>query len=276
MKLRERRVAAALWLTMFGGLSFAVAYGLHASTAALAFGIVIAATGLCVGLALWSSTLIPQEQVVDRREKFFAHDRARSGLDADLARVQAELARPALLRLLLATFGVLGVAALLPLRSLGPAPGNTLFKTKWRRGVRVVRDNGAALKRGDLIADEIVTAFPEGAVGDAASQVVLLRLPADITGVRADRAAWMPDGYAAFSKVCTHAGCPVALYRAAEHQLMCPCHQSLFDVLNGAAVVSGPADRPLPQLPIAFDRDGYLRAQSDFSDPVGPGFWEHA
>ena len=69
-------------------------------------------------------------------------------------------------------------------------------------------------------------------------------------------------------------GCPVALYEQQTHHLLCPCHQSTFDVADGAKVVFGPAKRPLPQLPIAVDDEGYLIAQSDFDEPVGPSYWE--
>jgi ubiquinol-cytochrome c reductase iron-sulfur subunit len=118
----------------------------------------------------------------------------------------------------------------------------------------------------DLNVGSVVTVFPEGAEGDAASQTVLIRLP--------DGLGQSVDGYVAFSKVCTHAGCPVALYRAAQHQLMCPCHQSVFDVVNGGNVLAGPADHALPQLPIEIGADGYLHAKADFPVPIGPGFWE--
>jgi len=90
----------------------------------------------------------------------------------------------------------------------------------------------------------------------------------------AERASWSYDGIVAYSKVCTHVGCPVALYEQQTHHLLCPCHQSQFDVTEHAKVIFGPAARPLPQLPIAVDDEGYLIAQSDFHEPVGPSFWE--
>ena len=77
----------------------------------------------------------------------------------------------------------------------------------------------------------------------------------------------------AYSKVCPHAGCPVGLYEPDTHRLYCPCHQSVFDVLDAAEPKSGPATRPLPQLPLAVDADGYLVARSDYTEPIGPGFW---
>jgi ubiquinol-cytochrome c reductase iron-sulfur subunit len=83
----------------------------------------------------------------------------------------------------------------------------------------------------------------------------------------------MPEGLIAVSKVCTHAGCPVGLYQATTHQLLCPCHQSAFDVLDGAKPVFGPAAAPLPQLPLEIDADGHVRSRGDFVAPIGPAWW---
>ena len=85
---------------------------------------------------------------------------------------------------------------------------------------------------------------------------------------------WTIDNIVAYSKICTHVGCPVALYEQTTHHILCPCHQSTFDAANGANVIFGPAPRPLPQLPLTTDAQGYLVSQSDFTQPVGPSFWE--
>ena len=93
------------------------------------------------------------------------------------------------------------------------------------------------------------------------------------------REGWAPRGILAYSKICTHAGCAVSLYRAPHFEptqphpaLVCPCHYSTFDPARGAKVEFGPAGRPLPQLPLAIDAGGALRAAGDFSGPVGPGW----
>lgn len=143
-----------------------------------------------------------------------------------------------------------------------------LFDTRWRRGDRLRREDGSLVRVDDLEVDSTVTVFPEDAPGDAQSQVALVRLPAAL--------APATRGYVAYSRVCTHAGCPVALYRAAAKQLLCPCHQSVFDVTRDGAVVAGPADHALPRLPLRIDARGYLRAAAGFGEPVGPGFWERA
>jgi ubiquinol-cytochrome c reductase iron-sulfur subunit len=115
--------------------------------------------------------------------------------------------------------------------------------------------------------------FPNGHLDAADSQALLIRVdPADLTAVPG-RESWSPDGYICYSKICTHAGCPVGLYEQASGRLFCPCHQSVFDALNGAEPLDGPATRPLPQLPLEVDPQGHLRSRSDFSDPVGPGWW---
>ncbi len=96
----------------------------------------------------------------------------------------------------------------------------------------------------------------------------------DLIQIPLERSSGAPSGLVAYSKICTHAGCPLGLYLAATHELRCPCHQSTFDVLNGARPVYGPASKPLPLLPIEIADDGALHALSDFTDPVGPSFWE--
>jgi ubiquinol-cytochrome c reductase iron-sulfur subunit len=111
-------------------------------------------------------------------------------------------------------------------------------------------------------------------VGSGDSQAVLIRVQSGSLQLPADRLAGAPEGYVAYSKICTHAGCAVGLYLARLHQLRCPCHQSTFDVLNGAQPTYGPAARALPQLPIEIDPDGTIRALSDFTAPVGPSFWD--
>src|SRR5438034_693303 len=133
--------------------------------------------------------------------------------------------------------------------------------------------DGSPFRADDLAIDSLVTVFPDGAVGSADSQALLIRVPPDVLRLAPERATWAPDGYVVYSKICTHAGCPVGLYRASERRLICPCHQSTFDVPTGAHPVFGPAGRPLPQLPIRLEPDGTFTAQGDFAEPVGPSFW---
>jgi ubiquinol-cytochrome c reductase iron-sulfur subunit len=157
--------------------------------------------------------------------------------------------------------------------------------TIWKRGTRLTTDpNGRPLKAADVTLGSVVHIIPEATdefrnshdwITEKAKAVVLLvRLdPKDLKETE-ERKSWSYDGIVAYSKICTHVGCPVALYEQQTHHLLCPCHQSTFDVADGAKVVFGPAKRALPQLPITVDDEGYLIAQDDFNEPIGPSYWE--
>lgn len=181
-----------------------------------------------------------------------------------------------------ATGGALGLAALTPALSLGPFwDTQPLDETPWRRGIRVVDVNGTPLLAGEIGERTFYTGFPEGASKELiGSSIVIVRVDPDQLQLPRGREGWAPDGILAYSKICTHAGCAVALYRkptfpaVEQHDaLVCPCHYSTFDVFNGAQVIFGPAGRPLPQLPLMIDSAGYLRAGGNFSGRVGPGWW---
>jgi ubiquinol-cytochrome c reductase iron-sulfur subunit len=173
------------------------------------------------------------------------------------------------------------------LRSLGPTPKNGMYTTNWTKGAILVTADGSPVTNRSLEKGGILTVFPKGFENDenaqSIDQTVLIRLdgfspegqpPPAITSSGSGRQNWAPEGMVAFSKVCTHAGCPVGLYQEQTEQLLCPCHQSLFDVRFGARQVFGPAPRPLPQLPLMIDEDGYVRAQGPYDQPIGPAFWE--
>jgi ubiquinol-cytochrome c reductase iron-sulfur subunit len=171
--------------------------------------------------------------------------------------------------------GVFSIVALFPLlRSLGPDPKGTFYGTTWRRGSYLTSADGRRTHTSDVPVGSFVTVFPQNDLGGAISQTILIHVQDDAITTKAGRETWGPNGYVAFSKVCTHAGCPVGLYEQLTGLLLCPCHQSMFDVREGALPIFGPAPRPLPQLPLYVDSAGYLRAQGGFDEPVGPGFWE--
>lgn len=265
---RLRAIAASLALSMAGSIAFAAAFWMHASTQALGASIAAAFIGLALACLGWSRWILPQEQVVDLRDTVPGPQEDRVGQVEAAVRGTAETTRRTwLTRMLLAACGTLGLAALFPLGSLGPPPGDSNMHSRWRRGSRLKRVDGTIVRAEDLNVGSVVTVYPEDAVGDYNSMAVLIRLPDGV-------GKGTVDGMIAFSKACTHAGCPVALYRAADCKLVCPCHQSAFDVTDGARVVDGPADRPLPQLPIALAPGGYVEAGGDFNAPIGPGFWQ--
>jgi ubiquinol-cytochrome c reductase iron-sulfur subunit len=175
---------------------------------------------------------------------------------------------------LVGALAALGAAALFPIRSLGTAPGRALLTTAWRRGRRAVGVDGQLVQAGEIVPGSVVTVYPEGHAGAADSPTLLIGLEPGAYRPLPGREAWAPNDIIAYSKICTHAGCPVGLYQPDSHRLFCPCHQSVFDVLDGAKPIGGPATRPLPQLPIAVDDQGHVVALSDFTEPVGPGFWD--
>ncbi|HEY3676403.1 MAG TPA: Rieske (2Fe-2S) protein [Candidatus Tumulicola sp.] len=264
---RELAIAGALFFSIAGSVGFMFAYALDAGTQLEGLALGVALVGLTLTALGWAFWILDREQTEDARDTFPSSAGDRADTIAELDQGEAEVTRGGVLvNLLVAALGAFGLAALFPIRSLGPAPGRTLFKTRWGAGSRLVRDDGRPILATDLNVDSAVTVFPEGAVGDSASQAMLVRLPEGVGDA--------VQGYVAYSKLCTHAGCPVALYRAATRQLLCPCHQSLFDAVDGGRVVAGPADHALPQLPLAVDQRGFLRATGDFPSPVGPGFWE--
>jgi ubiquinol-cytochrome c reductase iron-sulfur subunit len=194
-------------------------------------------------------------------------------VDEALDRVGVLSRRKLLTGSLLAALGAFAAAAVFPIRSLGPSPGRSLDVTPWRRGVRAITNDGRHVRAAEVPVGGLVTVFPEGHPDSADGQTVLLRVDPDQLDLPPERASWTPEGLLAYSKVCTHAGCPVGLYEVEPQQLLCPCHQSAFAVLRGAVPMSGPAARALPQLPLRIDDDGFIVADGDFSSPIGPAWW---
>jgi ubiquinol-cytochrome c reductase iron-sulfur subunit len=175
-----------------------------------------------------------------------------------------------------------GAALIVPAASLGPILDTSAFyETPWRRGRRLVGENGKPFTADEIEQKVFYTAFPEGAEReDMGAPIVIVRLEPAQLHLPSGRDGWAPGGILAFSKICTHAGCAIALYRdplfpPAEPKpaLICPCHYSTFDVAKGGEVIFGPAGRPLPQLPLYVDQAGHLRAGGNFSGPVGPSWW---
>jgi ubiquinol-cytochrome c reductase iron-sulfur subunit len=195
------------------------------------------------------------------------------------------LTRRRLLKLAAGGAGVtLGAALVVPVASLGPAlHPDALRRSPWRRGIRLVDSKGRPLRLDDIEAKALYTAFPEHMSHDElGSPLVVVRVDPGLLDLPDGRNAddWAPDGVVAYSKICTHAGCAVSLYRAPLFEptspgpaLVCPCHYSTFDPVTGGSVLFGPAGRPLPQLPLEVDPNGGLRARGGFSGPVGPSWW---
>jgi quinol---cytochrome c reductase iron-sulfur subunit len=269
-----RVVAAAFALSAAGsvGLAFLYLRGGQPQLEGTLIG--FAMGGLALGFIVWAHRLMPPGPFVEEREPMPSASTEREAFERDLVRGERAIRRRTFLsRMLFLAVGALGAALVFPIRSLGPKPGRSLFMTAWRRGARVVSEDGRPLKVTDLPLDNVLTVFPEGHLDAADSQTLLIHVPSGALRRLPGRESWSPQDLVAYSKICTHAGCPVGLYEAESQRLFCPCHQSVFDVLDGARPISGPATRALPQLPLSVDPEGYLRAQSDYPRPVGPAFW---
>ena len=307
-KRAERQVAALFGLSTIFTLLFCVAYfwfeiGEHTDVI-LGFGASNAALGICLGFALlcigagaiqWARKLMSDEEIVEYRHPGSSSPEDREDTVKILAQGAEESGiarRPLIRNSLLGAMGALGLVAIIPLRDLGPLPGDKLFHTIWKKGMRVVQDvDGTPIRPSDMEIGQLVNGqpeifFEEDSEGEpviegtellvqkAKAAVVIVKMqPDDITPSKG-RENWGVDGILCYSKICTHVGCPISLWEQQTHNLLCPCHQSTFDLADNGRVVFGPAARAVPQLPLALDDEGYLVATSDFKEPVGPSFWE--
>jgi ubiquinol-cytochrome c reductase iron-sulfur subunit len=253
-----------------GGVGLTVTYALGGNPRVEGACLFVAFGGLGIGLILVAHRLLSTRPHVEERHALTADIAEEEDLERDIERVTPITRRRLLTGALITSGASLFAAALFPIRSLGPNPGTALLRTPWARGVRAIGEDGRLIRAAEVPLNGLVTMFPEGHIDSAQGQAVLVRVPARLVhGATAGPGA----GLLAFSKICTHAGCPVGLYQASSHQLLCPCHQSAFDVLRDAKPVLGPAARPLPRLPITVDVDGYVVATGDFPVPVGPAWW---
>ncbi|MEJ7834370.1 MAG: Rieske 2Fe-2S domain-containing protein [Nocardioides sp.] len=280
--------------------------GLGASNVAL--GVTLGGALLLIGIGViqWARKLMADHEIVEMRHPARSSDEDRKETLDALAQGTEEsgIARRPLIRNSL--LGAIGLVALpvpvLMLRDLGPTPGQVaddqnylgagLEKTVWTEGMRIVRDAiGTPILARDLEIGDLVNAAPavqfeldeegehvlEGValqVAKSKAALILLRMdPADNKPAEG-RDNWTVDGIVAYSKICTHVGCPISLNERTTHHLLCPCHQSTFDLADAGKVIFGPAARSLPQLPIMVDSEGYLVAQRDFEEPVGSSYPE--
>jgi ubiquinol-cytochrome c reductase iron-sulfur subunit len=268
--------ARGFLLAIAGAVGFVWAYAADASIYWLGGFLALGFIGLGFGLAYWGRNLVGDRLAADTYPIPREPDaEGRNELTEELRKDVKVITRRRFLAGLLVTAGGLFAASQVVIfGSLGPLPHRRLFQTSWKAGSRLVTFDGKPVTGEALSAGGFIVAFPEGHVDAADSQVVLLRLSSDIFTPMAGRESWSPQGFVAYSRVCTHAGCPVAQYEDEAHVLVCPCHQSTFDVLHGARPIFGPAGRALPQLPLMIDAQGDLRAQSGFQEAVGPGFWD--
>ncbi len=267
--------AIGLLATVAGSVGFVVSFVTNASNAWLGGSLAVALLGLGMALAYWGRDLAGDEVISGPYP--VPHDDA-PGADAlggDLEQSAGVITRRgALAKFLVFAVAVFALSQVVILGALGPLPGRSRFMTAWRPGRRLVTIEGELVTREVLAGGGSLVAFPEGHTDAADSQIALFHFFGGEFKPQPGRETWSPEGFVAYSRLCTHVGCAVSQYLDEAHVLACPCHQSTFDLLDGARPVSGPAGRPLPQLPLAIDSEGYLVAQSDFTEPVGPGFWD--
>jgi ubiquinol-cytochrome c reductase iron-sulfur subunit len=307
-KRAERQVATMFGLAALMSILFVVAYfafevgedpdlflGLGASNLALGLTLGMALMLIGVGAIQWARKLMSDVEIVEYRHSASSTDEDRQAAVAALRQgvEDSGIARRPLIRnSLIGALAMLGLPAIVALRDIGPLPGDALARTVWRPGMRIVNDiSGTPIRPDQVEIGQLVNAEPsiffesdeEGEplldghqilAEKAKAAVILVRMqPRDITPAEG-RENWGVEGILCFSKICTHVGCPISLWEQQSHHLLCPCHQSTFDLADNGKVIFGPAGRALPQLPMGVDDEGYLVALSGFTEPVGPSYWE--
>ncbi len=239
----------------------------------------------------WAKKLMPDVEVVQERSPESSEAEHRDALLDEYRRGIDESGvkrRPFILGSMVAALGLAGLPAIVLLRDLGPLPEDALRTTMWEPGMKIlIAETKQMIRPEDMQVGTLISAVPEGIdlvmeeAGNlnelAKSAVMLIRMdPDEIVADQTPEGAepWTYQGIMCYSKICTHAGCPLGLYEQLTHHMLCPCHQSTFDLADGGNVLFGPSSRALPQLAITVDEDGYLIAREPFAEPVGPSFWE--
>lgn len=273
----ESRATAFFVVSTMASIALAVVYWRGGQPQAEGVLLAVLSGGIGLGIVSWAKHAMPHDLVTEERHSVASSDAEVAAFTADLeAGVEGIGRRRLLLVSAASAIGALGAALLFPIRSLGPRPGKDLKHTPYLGGTkRVVTADGRPVQIADLAVDSVLTVWPEGHTDAADAPTLLIRTrPSQVLKPRPGREGWTVDGVVAYSKLCTHVGCPVGLYQGEAALLLCPCHQSTFDVLDGARPIFGPAARSLPQLPLSVNDAGELVATGDFDSPVGPGYWD--
>ncbi|WP_190017609.1 cytochrome bc1 complex Rieske iron-sulfur subunit [Streptomyces lucensis] len=299
-KRSERAVALLFTVSMLATIGFIVSYVTvphdksifvfpigHISALNFALGMTLGTALFCIGAGAvhWARTLMSDVEVADERHAIAAPEDVRAKVHADFRQGAKESAigrRKLIRNTMLGALTLVPLSGVMLLRDLGPLPGTSLRHTLWAKGKRLVNMNtNQPLRPEDVAVGSLTFAKPDGLeeaqedfqneIAKAALMIVRLQ-PGNIKDKR--ELDWSHEGIVAFSKICTHVGCPISLYEQQTHHVLCPCHQSTFDLSDGARVIFGPAGHALPQLRIGVDSEGYLQALGDFEEPVGPAFWE--
>ena len=299
-KHSERVVAGLFILSMLGTLAFIACFVIfpvnrivyifpfgHVSALNFSLGLTLAVSllGIGAGAVHWARTLMSDEEIIDERHRADADDELRANIEAQWIQGAKESGwgrRKLIRNTLYGALTLVPLSAVVILRDLGPLPEDKLQHTAWAKGKQLINTNTMKpLRPEDVEVGSLTFAAPDGLeesdddfqeqIAKAALMIVRLK-PEDIKDKK--EADWGHQGIVAFSKICTHVGCPISLYEQQTHHVLCPCHQSTFDLSDGARVIFGPAGHPLPQLRISVNGEGNLVALGDFEVPVGPAFWE--
>lgn len=300
-KHNERVVFTLFYISLAGSIAAVLAYmffpiesgsadAIRLSNLAIGLSMTLSLLALGIAAVHWGKALMADHESVDERHPVRGDNdtRKRAAEIFKESNQESGFGRRTLIRnSLIGAVIAFPLPGIVLLRSLAPQdqdPVALLKYTMWEEGIRLARDpSGVPIKASEVTLGSVFQVIPENLYesehyldAKAKAIVLLVRMDPNDLSEAEDRKAWSYDGIVAYSKVCTHVGCPVALYEQHTHHLLCPCHQSEFDVSEGAKVIFGPAARPLPQLPITVDDEGYLVAQSDFKEPIGPSFWERS
>jgi ubiquinol-cytochrome c reductase iron-sulfur subunit len=285
----ELAVLALLGLSSFCAIAFILIYAFGKSipneTQFLGAALGLSLLSLATALIVVGLKLVPSEEVAEEYPPH-EHPHEQQVIAEVIDEGGTRFTRRRLFKLgLLGAGGTLGLAILAPAVSFGPLfRVGDFLRTPWRRGKRLVDEHGRPYKASDIEENDFYLAFPEGVGAEGkeqmAASLVVIRLPPDQLRLPPRLKGYDAHGILAYSRICTHAGCAISLYRAPLFQpdeptpaLVCPCHYSTFDPATGGTVTFGPAGRDLPLLPVYEDPSGYLRAKGNFDGPVGPSWW---
>jgi len=277
----ELLTAALLGAAGACAIAFAAVLGFTSNTQILGGLIAAALLFLGAGLVVAGRFVVPQETVIEARKRMRDPQEEQAVAEV-LGSVGAGVTRR---RLLLAAGGVAGggmaAGAAAAATTIGPWIGDVAIPSPFAAGVKLVDENGNPISADELEVGSYLTAFARGADVDLlGSSVIVVRMAESDLRMPPARRLWAPRGIVAYSKICTHAGCAVAMARyplfpadSAEPALVCPCHYSTFDIADGGRVIFGPAGRPLPQLPLRIDPAGVLEAAGGLSGGIGPAWF---
>src|SRR5579859_6032223 len=287
----ERKIAFFFLLSALASVGFIAAYigmPVHTlgrvfhSNLALGSAMAVGFLSRAAGMVIWVRGLMPSLELTEDRKPAASPPQARQEFEDTFmegAQISGFTKRPLLRRTLIAASVPLALAPIVLLRDMGPLPGTSLRHTVWRKGLRLlVYGSNRPIRPEDFdSAGGLITVVPDGYQDNddelaKAAAIIIKFAPGQLKPPT--NMSWTVQNIVCYSKICTHVGCPVALYEQTTHHILCPCHQSTFDATRGAQVTFGPAPRPLPQLPLMVDPEGYLAAAGDFNEPVGPSFWE--